>query len=124
MRRRIFPSLTNAQETEFDIPAGGFQSVVATGFSSLSVLNLPSGATFNAPPLTIIFDSNIILAGGASFCTRSLSQIDSTQLAVTGGAQINNIIATSYNINRVGTYTPLSVDGVRFEDRPATRCRR
>ncbi len=81
-------------------------------FSSLSVLNLPSGATFNAPNLTTIFDSNITLAGGASFNTGSLSQIDSTQLAVTGGAQINNIIATSYNINRVGTYTPLSVDGV------------
>ncbi len=47
------PSLTNAQETEFDIPSGGTINVpLLQSFSSLSVLNLPSGATFNAPNLT------------------------------------------------------------------------
>ncbi len=107
------PSLTNAQETEFDIPARGTINVpLLQSFSSLSVLNLPWRCDVQrAEP-----DNHLRLRHHA--CRRgivqhrSLSQIDSTQLAVNRRCSRSTTSSRRVPRSSCRHLYPLSVDGV------------
>jgi hypothetical protein len=104
------PMLANAQATGFNMIAGGSVSVPQlSSLTSISVVNIPSGAAFNAPKLTNITGSFITLAGGGTLSTGGLSQIDNAVLAVNTGATLA-VTATSYTINDTFNLTD-SADG-------------